>query len=288
MSTDMLDTARRYVACGLSVIPIRRWSKLPDHQLLEQTTGQLVNYAASDPRAAWRRYTEQAPTDAELVRWFDGTDAGLGIVGGAVSGGLVRLDFEHPACLATWYSLLSDTTDRGLFADVSLLPVVKTGKGHHVYFRMADPPGHEILCASGEGDKLIVFSETQGEGCYCVAPPTRHYTDQVVEFGYQWVNGGPVVIPTLDAEIARQLMDAARFPGFWAPTFAAPWGTRAGMVNRHGLYLGTAKDDRWLYLDWQHVTALRAYLERYEGLLRAVETAPPPPSYSDDEGYDGE
>jgi hypothetical protein len=287
MTTEMLDAARRYVAAGLSVIPIRRWSKWPDHQLLEVTTGQPVNYSPSDLRASWRIYAEHMPTDAELERWFRDSDCGIGIVGGQVSGGLVRLDFEHQACLTTWYSLLSE--DRDLFAAAAALPVVQTGKGHHIYFRMTDPPGHVVLCAHGTGDEGIVFSETQGEGCYCLAPPTKHINDRGEEFSYMWVSRcGFEAIPTLDQELAQKLIAAARFPDFWEPTFAAPWGARAGEVSRNGLSLFSApkKDGGYqgLWLNWPHLAALRAYLDRYEGLLRAVETAPPPPpSYVEDD-----
>jgi hypothetical protein len=284
MTTDMLDAARRYVAAGLSVIPIRTWSKWPDDGMLEITTGRKSYGGPSELDALWRVYTQAIPTDAELERWFRDSDCGIGIVGGAVSGGLVRLDFEHQACLTTWYSLLAE--DRDLFAVATALPVVQTGKGHHVYFRMSDPPGHVVLCAHGTGDEAIVLSETQGEDCYCLAPPTKHVGDQGLEFDYIWCSvAGPEAIPTLDGELAGKLIEAARFPGFWEPTFAAPYGPRTGEVSRGGMSL---QDNRGrggaLWLDWAHLAALRSYLCRYEGLLRAVETAPPPPpSYVEDD-----
>jgi len=50
-----LDMARAYVAAGLSVIPIERGGKLPDHWGLQKTTGQAINWVASDERAASRK-----------------------------------------------------------------------------------------------------------------------------------------------------------------------------------------------------------------------------------------
>jgi len=47
--------ARAYVAAGLSVIPIERGGKLPDHWGLQKTTGQAINWVASDERAASRK-----------------------------------------------------------------------------------------------------------------------------------------------------------------------------------------------------------------------------------------
>ena len=166
-----LDMARAYVAAGLSVIPIERGGKLPDHWGLQKTTGQAINWVASDERAAWRTYCTRMPTDAELVTWFADGDAGIGIVGGAISGGLVRIDLESPACLLAWADDLA-LRDTALAKAAYALPVVQTGKGHHVYLRMPDPPGHVILSSCGSGNELLVLAETQGEGCYCVAPPS--------------------------------------------------------------------------------------------------------------------
>lgn len=259
----ILDAARRYVAAGLSVIPIRHGTKLPDDGALAQTTPPGC-YAANDPRAAWRTYTQRMPSDDELVTWFDGTDAQVGIVGGAQSGGLLRLDFEHHACLETWLRLLGPA----LGAVVATLPIVRTAKGHHVYLRMDDPPSYELLCTHGEGDRQIVLSETQGEGCYCVAPPSIVYALEEAR-QYVWANAQRE-IPTIVQRTAAALIEAARFPGFWQPQFGTALG-RPGQLCREGLVVGPA-----LY-DWEQLRDLRFYLERYDALLAAVESAPPPP-----------
>lgn len=285
MTTDILDAARRYVALGLTVIPIRKYSKHPDGQMLEITTGQPDRYGPSDSRAAWRVYTERMQTDAELHRWFFDSDCGIGIVGGRVSGGLVRLDFEHSACILTWLDLLA--SDIPALSAALGLPVVATLKGHHVYFRMADPPTYTILCAGLSGDDQIVLSELQGEGCYCVAPPTPMVLHNGSEARYQWTTPAiPETIPLVEAAIATRLIDAARFDDFWNPTF----GSRMGILHRSGMSLrtGDALHADRIWLDWPHLASLKAYLNRYDKLLYAVETAPPaPPSYDlidDDDG----
>lgn len=133
-----------------------------------------------------------------------------------VSGGLVRIDFEHSHCLPTWRRLLRD--DPQATEAIATLPIVATPKGDHVYYlKMTDPPGHVLLSSSGSGDELLVLSETQGEGCYCVAPPSYliAYDERcgdVVRRPYTLVGGSLTHIPTLDAALAARLIEAARFP----------------------------------------------------------------------------
>jgi hypothetical protein len=300
----MLDIARQYVAAGLSVIPIDWGGKYPDGRLLAETTGITTNWTPESAQAAWRIYAGRLPTDAELVAWFTESDAGIGIVGGQISGGLIRIDFEHKVCLPTWRELLKADAPALAFATTQL-PIASTGKGHHVYFRMPDPVGHVLLCVGGgSGDSAIVFAETQGEGCYCVAPPSTGYHAYTFEpFSYAWISGSVQTIPTLDQELAGKLLDAARFRGLWETVLGADdvHDARTGFArmatpHRHGITLTDQRvEDRHvvsaLTLTWAEIRALRAYLDRYAALLAAVEIAPPPPlSYDegDDEGYDEE
>lgn len=300
MSTT-LEAARAYVAAGLSVIPIERGGKLPDHWGLQKTTGQAINWVASDERAAWRTYCTRMPTDAELVTWFAASDAGVGIVGGAISGGLVRIDFESAACLLSWAADLV-LRDPALANAAYALPVVQTGKGHHVYLRMPDPPGHVILSSCDSGSDLLVLAETQGEGCYCVAPPspvpgsgewssdpravvyTRHY-----EWGATAFWAPFTAIPTFDTAIAGQLLDAARFAGFWTHRLQ-DYSDASARVHRGGITLErtiASHSESW-YLPWDAVAQLRTFLSRYDALLQSVEAAPPPPPSYDiwEEGDD--
>jgi len=287
--SELLDIARAYVRAGLSVIPIERGGKLPYNPRLDPMA--QLPWIASDERSPWRVYTRRFPTDRELVAWFADSDAGIGIVGGQVSGGLVMIDFECQACLPAWLRDL-EHLDSALARAAANLPIAKTGKGHHVYLRMPNPPGHEILSSQGTGSNLLVLSETQGEGCYCVAPPSQGYRSDYTPFQYEWVVGDILATPTLDRDTAVRLLDAARFRGFWAPEFVADWGTYAASLHRSGLAVRDTRDvagphDYWF--GWEHLKDLHAYLDRYGALLVAVETAPPPPpSYDDSREDDGD
>ena len=67
--TFVYKVAKRYRDAGLSVIPIR-----PDG-------------SKAPALASWQEFQERLATDLELIKWFSRT-VGIGIVGGAISGGL--------------------------------------------------------------------------------------------------------------------------------------------------------------------------------------------------------
>lgn len=85
VATNVLDTARSYVAAKLSVIPVRadgtKAPKLP----------------------GWRTYSQRRPTGAELAAWFGGgVVAGIGVTPGPASGNLAVLDIESADAWDRW------------------------------------------------------------------------------------------------------------------------------------------------------------------------------------------
>lgn len=287
----MLAAARSYVAAGLSVIPLDHGSKHPSASALEQTVPGAVHWAPQDPRSPWREYTRRMPTDAELVTWFAATNHQIGIVGGAISGGLIRIDFEHPLAFQAWVRALSDIQGMGLlslFIEM-LYPVVQTPKGCHVYFRMPEPPGHELLCSNGEGSSILVLAETQGEGCYCVAPPSQVSLADGVLYVYRFQFNVTTLehIPVLSQDAGQRLLDAARFPDLWTFPLSPDddYGRSLTLTaHRTGVTVGEQWHDHYrsVPIQWHEVTTLRRYFERYGPLLDAIAAAPPPPpSYTD-------
>ena len=83
-----LAAARRYRAAGLSVIPLRPREKVP--------------------ACPWKPYAQRLPTDEELVHWFSDDSNNIGIVCGAVSGGLVVLDFDYAPNLSRFLDFAAD------------------------------------------------------------------------------------------------------------------------------------------------------------------------------------
>ncbi|KAB8142948.1 DUF927 domain-containing protein [Chloroflexia bacterium SDU3-3] len=194
-SFDTYEIAQGYTAAGLSVIPILRGTKAPHPELLPKEWDD----EKQQPRATWKPFQERRAYPQELKRWFSGTDAGIGIVGGAVSGGLVVIDLESVALADQWRAIAADLVSADL---LDRLPVVATGKGKHVYFRMPDPIGNRKLAKVGK----TILAETRGEGGYVLAPPSVHPTGAI----YEWCAGDPDAIPMLTLAEATALIDAAR------------------------------------------------------------------------------
>lgn len=192
---DMLSIARSYVAAGLSVIPIAPGTKHPYASRLP-TVWDADN---DKTKPTWRPYQERLPNLRELARWFDGTDAGIGIVGGKISGGLVVLDFETVESYDAWCRAVVGQIPGDL---PEALPTVATASGRHVYFRMDSPDGNRKLARIGK----TVIVETRGEGGYVLAPPSVHPSGHV----YTLLHGDFAYIPLLADTYAYRMLEAAR------------------------------------------------------------------------------
>jgi hypothetical protein len=110
--------------------------------------------------------------------WGVWPDANIGIVTGAASG-LVVFDVDRPELLTDWQ-------------DATL--AVKTGKGRHFYFQLAE--GARVHSSAG---KLGAGLDVRGDGAYVVAPPSRHANGTT----YEWIN------PNAEMEIAPPWLLAA-------------------------------------------------------------------------------
>jgi len=202
----MLTVARGLVAAGLSVIPIAPGTKEPAARLLPKH----LDESSGEHRPTWKDFQQRLPSDRELDYWFKSGEHGLAVVTGAVSGGLLVLDFDQAGAFERWQATVAQL-DPDLLGP---LAVVRTAHGMHVYWRMPEaPPNRKLAC--GEGRKTI--AETRGEGGYVLAPPTRHPDGPV----YTVVSGSLAEIPTLRADQALLLLSAARALQPEAPVRAA-------------------------------------------------------------------
>lgn len=182
---DILSIARWYVSQGLSVIPVKAdGSKSPS-----------IN--------GWRKYSNELPTDEQLVEWFGGTKVvGIGVPCGPASGNLVVLDFEHVGESAYFEWIQRLPAELRTFAE-SLPTVITPSGGRHLWIRLAEPqPGAKLARYAGGKTKI----EIRGEGHQVLAPgcPAEcHATKKL----YEWASDPAFV--ELDAEAFGTLAEWA-------------------------------------------------------------------------------
>ncbi len=180
-SSLLYEIACEYVNLGFSVVPTDPVTKAPV--------------------VPWKDYQTRLPTQEELVSWFITKGfQGIGIVCGAISGGLEILDFDLKAELyQPWCELVEDAAP-GLIAK---FPVGKTqNNGRHLIFRCPDikTPGNAKLAQRKVGDDIKTLIETRGEGGQFLATPTA---------GYDLLQGDFTTVPVITPEERQILIDAA-------------------------------------------------------------------------------
>lgn len=175
------DAALRYLRLGFSVIPIIAMDKHP----------------ALD---SWAPFQKERPTEDQVRGWYsNGTKLGVAIVCGGVSGGLRIADFDSEDAL------------RYVLGDPEVLarstPVVRTGKGLHVYtlLKGGGKPASESYHRRGEGKTWLPL-DVQGEGKYAVAPPSVHRNGRTYTF---LVDGFDDILTISDEDLQARLKAAA-------------------------------------------------------------------------------
>ncbi len=192
MLDGILDRARRYLAAGLTPIPVR-------------TDGTKRPAVAS-----WAPYQERTPSAEEVAGFFGGAPRGIATVCGRVSGGLEVIDFDRPGFFEVWRERV-EAECPGL---LERLPVVRTPKGHgrHVFLRSDACERNRVLARvrDEETGTLQTAIETRGEGGYVLLPGSPadcHPSGNV----YQALDGPSIeAVPRISVEERAVLLDAAR------------------------------------------------------------------------------
>lgn len=167
---NVLAAALEYHRRGWSIIPIMRGTKRPTLR-------------------SWKRYQETPPTEKQVRAWFSNGHRNIGILCGAVSGGMTVIDFDAAELYQQWKA---DNPDLA-----AALPTVRTGRGFHVYAVTNETKARKLdgidIKASG----------------YVVAPPSVHETGTT----YRWtvpLNGQP--LPEITLKNLRLPQDATKTP----------------------------------------------------------------------------
>jgi hypothetical protein len=184
IAEPIIDAALLYCASGFSLVPIDCRTK--------------------QPNIKWKPHQATAADEATIHSWARTgllRDA-VAVVCGAVSGGLLIVDFDVPDFYDRWREAVGDLADG--------LPVVRTGGGgNQVLLRCPSPGANRKLawspCEANEDGREIAI-ETRGEGGYAVLPPSRHPTGNL----YDIIDGDPSKPPLVSQAHADALLDAAR------------------------------------------------------------------------------
>lgn len=111
------------------------------------------------PMASWKEYQKRRPTVEELRRWFADGKAGLAVIHGDISDGLICRDFDDPEAYHAWAAAYPDLAET--------LPTVATGRGFHVYARST---WRGYMSSKKLGDGELIANEKH----YSILPPTVH------------------------------------------------------------------------------------------------------------------
>jgi len=178
------------------------------------------------PLGEWKTYQTRRPTPTQLRTWYSGARRGVGVVCGAVSGGLECLEFETEA---TYLAYLEAAEQAGLGelasrVEAAYLEQAPRG-GRHWLYRCPEIAGNTKLAREpGPDGTITVLIETRGEGGYVVVAPSN---GQVHPSGrpYQLLRGGFSSIATISpaerAELHRLARTLDRMPAPPPPHDAA-------------------------------------------------------------------
>lgn len=181
-----LNTAKRYVLSGISIIPVK------------------LDGSKRPALRSWNEYRERFATVNELIAWYFRPWHGIAIVCGVQSGGLEVIDFDYGA-------------EQNFDAFCRLIPpelygrlcVVQTGGGgYHVIYRSSQVSASCKIAMTND-EKPLTLIESRGQGAYIVAvgsPARVHKSGRP----YRQILGPPLPqVPFITPEERKTLWQAA-------------------------------------------------------------------------------
>jgi hypothetical protein len=190
-TSDNVEAALAWSRAGCSVIPIRA-------------------DGSKKPAIEWKQYQSKPADEAQIRRWFTGTEYGIAVITGAVSGGLEMTELEARATDGESFDKIQEV------ADVNFDNWDKWVLGHRTYAEHTPSGGIHLLYRIGDGlvpgnIKLAnntaneCLAETRGEGGYVIVAPTG---GKVHATGEDWraINGClPAGITTIPFSLRNEL-----------------------------------------------------------------------------------
>ncbi len=208
------EKAKEYTGYQLSVVliagensrgldpkkPIHYWDKLQEKALTEDELESLFNQGTIRPEIEHEIKPKDKPSYISKGIKLWGEPGSLGIITGAISGGLevIDVDTKQDTTGSLWdeFKALIQDNPPGVYEN---LVIAQTPSGgYHIYYRCSQIGGNIKLASRPTRETLI---ETRGEGGYVVAPPSQ---------GYTYIQGDPGKIPTITPEQRAILLNIAR------------------------------------------------------------------------------
>ena len=201
------ETARRIMAAA-SLFLKKGYSVVPCYAGKDEERGKVLGKKKEQPKVPavpeWKPFTKQAISLDEFCRCFSGrkfpADA-IAVIGGAVSGNLVVLDFDNhngAACVFDEWKGYVKKTEAGKALFARLYIEQSQSGGVHVMTRLEKAPGDlkEKVACTANGTGII---EARWSG-YTLCAPTP---------GYTRIQGRPDECPTITPDEWDLLLTAA-------------------------------------------------------------------------------
>ena len=209
------------------------------------------------PEGFWKEFQSRRPTGEELRNWYSNGRTGVGVVCGAVSGGLEMFEFEGRAVEDGVLEAFDRAAEAaGIF---ELVRRIMDGYcewtpsgGIHLLYRCSETGNIKLAQRRRADNVSVTLIETKGEGGYTVIAPSD---GSVHPTGGAWtlVCGGFASIETITPEERAQLHALARTfneivvterpalslptspPSFASDLLSDPWGASYGQVDLKAL-----------------------------------------------------
>jgi hypothetical protein len=178
------EYANKYIALGISILPIAPNSKKP---------GQWTQEHGWRGMSDWTRFNKRLPTEIEIAEWSSWPGAGIGVVTGELSG-LVGIDKD--------YDIPNGGND-ALHAIIPYSPFIKKGeKGWTRFFAY----NGERSCSFNVGTERVL--DILSDGRQTVVPPSGHPSG----CSYIWISESSLAeinsieeLPALPADFMDQV-----------------------------------------------------------------------------------
>lgn len=200
------------------------------------------------PHGQWKVFQTSRPTNDQLDEWY-GASAGLGVICGAVSGGLEMFEFEGRAVdegVSEAFRRTAHAAGLGPLLDRIMSGYVERtpSGGYHLLYRVPTPLGNRKLAErpatpeeleADPGSKVRVLIETRSEGGYTILAPSN---GRVHPHGGAWVleaGGFESIVSITDGE-RDALFALARSLDMMPPPVARPSAVRDDDTRPGDLY----------------------------------------------------